>query len=176
MATTPRVPSAIDGVPASFMTVFAHVPGLAAAFGRLYGTMWSHGVVDQVTKETMRLRNARVTDCGFCRQVRFDGARQAGLTEDVAALIDDGFESSELSERQKLVLRWTDAFLQAPVEVHDDLVAEMQAALSPEEIVECTYAVTLFLGFSKMLIVLGTEPEPGTMPTTVLPTPDLVEA
>ena len=35
------------------------------AFPRLYGQFWSHGVVDQPTKEVTRLRNARITDCGF---------------------------------------------------------------------------------------------------------------
>jgi hypothetical protein len=45
--------------------VLAHAPQSATAFSRLYGTFWSHGVVDHPTKELIRLRNARVTDCGF---------------------------------------------------------------------------------------------------------------
>ena len=172
MSSTPRVPSAIEGADASFGTALAHQPGLAMAFGRLYGTLWSHGVVDHVTKETIRLRNARVTDCGFCRQVRFDKAREAGLTEDVAELIDDGYESSALTDRQKLALRLTDVYLRDPKGVSPDLAAEISAALTPEEIVESTFALSMFMGFAKVLIALGTEPEPGTMPTTVLPTPD----
>jgi hypothetical protein len=46
-------------------TLLAHAPLAAKAFSRLYGTFWSHGVVDHPTKELIRLRNARVTDCGF---------------------------------------------------------------------------------------------------------------
>ena len=38
---------------------------LLRAFLRAYGTLWSHGVVDQATKEAGRLRNARVVDCGL---------------------------------------------------------------------------------------------------------------
>lgn len=174
MSSRPRVPSAIDGLDASFGTVFAHQPGLAAAFGKLYGTMWSHGVVDHVTKETIRLRNARVTDCGFCRQVRFDKARAEGLTEEIADLIDADYESSALTERQKLVLRYTDVFLRDPTTLPTALAHELAAELTPEEIVECTLALALFLGFAKMLIALGAEPAPGTMGTTVLPTPDFV--
>jgi hypothetical protein len=37
----------------------------ATTFPRLYGTFWSHGIVDQPTKEVTRLRNARITDCGY---------------------------------------------------------------------------------------------------------------
>ena len=172
MSSTPRVPSAIEGADASFGTALAHQPGLATAFGRLYGTLWSHGVVDHVTKEAIRLRNARVTDCGFCRQVRFDKARDAGLTEDVADLIDDGYESSALADRLKLALRLTDVYLLDPKGVRPELAADLSATLTPEEIVESTFALSMFMGFAKVLIALGTEPAPGTMPTTVLPTPD----
>jgi hypothetical protein len=31
----------------------------------LYGLLWSHGEVDHTAKEVARLRNARVTDCGY---------------------------------------------------------------------------------------------------------------
>jgi alkylhydroperoxidase family enzyme len=31
----------------------------------LYGLLWSHGEVDHTVKEVARLRNARITDCGY---------------------------------------------------------------------------------------------------------------
>lgn len=65
MSTTPRLPSAIPGQPPHFGSVMAHAPEVAASFGRLYATFWSKGVVDHRTKEVTRVRNARVTDCGF---------------------------------------------------------------------------------------------------------------
>lgn len=65
MSTVPRVPSAVPDRPAAFRTVFAHQPSLLEAFSALYGTFWSHGQVDHVTKEMTRLRNARITDCGY---------------------------------------------------------------------------------------------------------------
>ena len=100
MSTTPRVPSAIPGAPADFRTGLAHAPAVATAFHRLYATMWSEGVVSQTLKETARMRNARVTDCGFCKNVRFAGARTEGLSEDQVELIRDGFEDSALSDDQ----------------------------------------------------------------------------
>ena len=65
MSTTPRLPSAIDGTPANMSTLLAHQPDLARGFGDLYAEFWSRGEVDQPTKETVRIRNARVTDCGY---------------------------------------------------------------------------------------------------------------
>jgi hypothetical protein len=65
VSTVPRVPSAISGQPAHLRSVLAHRPELGEAFGRLYGTMWSKGVLAPDLKETARMRNARITDCGF---------------------------------------------------------------------------------------------------------------
>jgi alkylhydroperoxidase family enzyme len=65
MSTTPRLPSAIDGREADFGTVLAHHPALARAFATTYGSFWSEGVLDHPTKEAVRLRNARITDCGY---------------------------------------------------------------------------------------------------------------
>ncbi len=55
MSTVPRVPSAIPGQPPSLGSALAHCPELARAFHRLYGTLWSDGVVSQAIKETARV-------------------------------------------------------------------------------------------------------------------------
>jgi hypothetical protein len=65
MSSTPRLPSANPGQRAGLSNVLAHAIGPMTAFSRLYGTMWSHGKVDHATKEIVRLRNARITDCGY---------------------------------------------------------------------------------------------------------------
>lgn len=97
-------------------------------------------------------------------------ARQAGLTEDRVALIDDGYEASALDPRHKAAIAWADAFLANPAYPSDALRDELRRHFSPAEVVELTAALALFSGFSKIAIVLGQEPE--SMPTTVLPTPD----
>ena len=65
MSTTPRLPSAVEGKHASIRTVMAHSPVVRAAFDRMYATLWSAGAVEMDVKELVRLRNARVTDCGL---------------------------------------------------------------------------------------------------------------
>lgn len=66
MAGRPRVaPPAVEGGDAVQSSPLAHQPELLNAFLRLYGTLWSHGVVDHPTKEIARIRNARITDCGY---------------------------------------------------------------------------------------------------------------
>lgn len=63
MARLPRPPSAPDALAA--YGLLAHSPDVLRAFLGLYGRLWRDGVVDHPTKEVVRLRNARVTDCGY---------------------------------------------------------------------------------------------------------------
>ncbi len=49
------------------------------------------------------------------------------------------------------------------------VIAELQRLFTPDEIVEITYAIGTFIGYSKQIITLGMEPE--HLPLTVVPTP-----
>jgi len=144
-------------------------PDAAAAFWRLYGILWSHGTVDQPTKEVARLRNARTTGCNYCKAVRFDGARAAGLTEDRIDLIDDDYATSSLGDREKTVIGYVDTMLDDPLGLTTEQRAALRAELDEGELVELTLGIGLFHGFSKIAVALGPPPD---MPTMVVPTPD----
>lgn len=65
MSTTPRIGSAIPGTPSEFGTVMIHTPDIIAKFGELYAEFWQQGLISQEVKEMTRIRNARITDCGY---------------------------------------------------------------------------------------------------------------
>ena len=96
-------------------------------------------------------------------------ARQQGLTEDIADQIDEGYEASQLDDRQKAALRWTDAVLDNPGGIPADVQAGVERYLTPAELLELTMALALFHGLSRVLISLGLEPE--EMETTIVATP-----
>jgi alkylhydroperoxidase family enzyme len=149
-------------------SLFDHDPALFATFNRLYGTLWSEGVLDQATKEAGRLRNARKVDCKICRNLRFAGAIDAGLTEDLVELIEDGYDNTELPERIKLAIRYTDVLITDPSSLDDDLRAALAAEFSPEEIVELTATLTIASAFSKAAVAWGPPP---AIPRTEVATP-----
>jgi alkylhydroperoxidase family enzyme len=151
-------------------SALAHQPEALQAFLKLYGTLWSHGVLDQASKEMARIRNARRIDCAICKSIRFEGARQAGLSEAIVDQIRDGFEQSGLSARQKAVLAWTDAFLSPEPSADPELRRTMLAHFTPAELVELTAGLALFMGFSKIAVSLGGMPD--ELPVNVQPTPD----
>jgi alkylhydroperoxidase family enzyme len=101
--------------------------------------------------------------------VRFAVAKQQGLTEERVDLIDDDFEHSALSDREKAVIRFTDAVL-AAARVSPELERELLTHFDEGQIVELGMGVALFLGFSKIAISLGQAP--ADMPTMVVATPD----
>jgi len=65
MSTTPRLTSAIAGQAPNFVSVLSHAPELLERFGVLYAELWQMGTLPADLREMTRLRNARVTDCGY---------------------------------------------------------------------------------------------------------------
>ena len=65
MATTPRLPSAVEGAPANIGTVRRHAPAVMEAFDAMYAVLLGRGVAGMDVKEAMRLRNALDTGCGL---------------------------------------------------------------------------------------------------------------
>jgi alkylhydroperoxidase family enzyme len=170
MSTTPRVSSAIPGEPPHFGSVLAHRPALAARFAELYGAFWASDVLSARIKELCRMRNARITACGFCRQVRFDKPLGEGLDEAVLNDIADDYAASDrLTDAEKAALRFTDALIHDPALLDGEARAALHRHFTAEQITELGLGVALFLALAKVLIVLGLEPE--GMDRTVLPTP-----
>ncbi|MBH79782.1 MAG: hypothetical protein CMQ49_04635 [Gammaproteobacteria bacterium] len=65
MSTKPRISSAVPDQPAQFATVMMHTPASTGRFFDLYAEFWQRGVVADELKEMTRMRNARITDCGY---------------------------------------------------------------------------------------------------------------
>ena len=96
-------------------------------------------------------------------------AREQGLTDEHVEQIDDGYETSMLSERDKTALQLTDAIVGDPRQVPESLQKQLRDHFSDPQIVEMSLGVGLFLALSKVLISLGLEPE--EMDIAITPTP-----
>jgi alkylhydroperoxidase family enzyme len=67
--------------------------------------------------------------------------RKDGITEQQLLDLHDFETSPQFSEVEKLVLRYAVAMTQTPVEVSDDLFAELQKHFNPQQMVELTSAI-----------------------------------
>lgn len=66
-------------------------------------------------------------------------------------------------------MAWADNLLDGGSAPDDELQARLRQHFSTAEIMELTYAMGSFIGYSKQLIMLGLEPE--TMPVVGVPIP-----
>ncbi len=96
-------------------------------------------------------------------------AREQGLTEKHVEQINDDYEDSQLSERDKTALQLTDAIVGDPRQVPESLQKQLRTHFSDPQIVEMSIGIGLFLALSKVLISLGLEPE--KMDIAITPTP-----
>ncbi len=76
---------------------------------------------------------------------------------------------SPLSARDVATLRLTDVLIRDPQPVSPALQAELRSHFTDAQIVDLAVGVGIFHALSRVLVVLGLEPE--HMPTTAIPTP-----
>lgn len=100
--------------------------------------------------------------------MRFNSAREAGLTEAKVDRIVDGYEQV-LPPAETAALQLTDAIIGHPQSLPEETRQALKAHFTDAQIVELALGVGMFMGMSKVLINLGLEPE--QMPVTVVPTP-----
>ena len=79
-------------------------------------------------------------------------------------------DSTLFSEAERLALEYAERITYTDRKVDDALVDELKKHYSDAQIVELTAGLALFMGFSKIAIVLGAVPE--SMPVLVVPTPE----
>lgn len=121
--------------------------------------IWHNGPLTAAEVELARLRNARKVNCVFCKAVRYDIAIEAGLDETKVEQITDDFDQSELSHREKLILTYTDYYLEQPTALTAEFKQHMNEEFSAAEIVHLSLAIMLCNCFSRCAVSLGGMPE-----------------
>lgn len=137
--------------------------GLAAqtvdAIVALNNTVWRKNSVRLSLVEMLRLRNARTVNCVFCKSVRYDVAKQDGLTEEKVSRIDDNFSDSDLSEIEKLTLAFADVYLRTPDRFDPQLITDLRKHFSEEQICHMAISIATFNATSRCAVSLGGMPE-----------------
>ena len=126
------------------------VPETLDYYMALNRKVWECGPLTPAEIEIARLRNARTVNCVFCKSVRY---------EDKVAMIQDDFRESALSEREKLIVAFTDQFLNDPSGLTEQLKAELLAEFTSEALVHLSLVVAHFSGFSRCAVSLGGMPD-----------------
>jgi alkylhydroperoxidase family enzyme len=149
-------------------SALGQVPETLEEIITLNGQVWQHSLVSPTLLEVVRLRNARTVNCVFCKAVRYEVARQDGLTEERAGLIDADYQHSALTEREKLTIALADSYLGFPAGVKPELAAQLAREFSAAQIASLFVALMTFNFTSRTAVSIGGMPE-GPLPVVLLP-------
>jgi len=149
-------------------SALGQVPETVEEVIALNGAVWQSSLVSPTLLEMVRLRNARTVNCVFCKAVRYEVARNDGLTEERAQLIDANYQHSSLSRREKLAIALADSYLGFPAGVRPELAADLAAEFTPAQIAALLVALMTFNFTSRTAVSIGGMPE-DPLPVMVLP-------
>lgn len=114
-------------------------------------------VLDPLTSEIVRLRNAALQGCKFCGSFRSHVAQEQGMNEPLVDDIFGDYESSErLTERSKVALRLVDAFILGFGHVTEELARQGHELFTDAELAAIGLRV-LSSSTNKIGIALGTD-------------------
>ena len=149
-------------------SALGQVPETVDEIITLNGEVWQNSLVSPTLLEMVRLRNARTVNCVFCQAVRYEVARNDGLTEERAQLIDAHYQVSSLSRREKLAIALADSYLGFPAGVTPELAPQLADEFTRAQLASLLVALMTFNFTSRTAVSIGGMPE-GPLPVMVLP-------
>jgi AhpD family alkylhydroperoxidase len=121
--------------------VMAHHPRVLAGYGAMeQATMSSHRCPENL-KALAELKAATMTGCNFCMDIGSAIARKHGISERQLKEFLIYRESDAFSPLDRLVIDYAVAMSRGPVEVSDELFAQLREHLDEAQIVELTSAI-----------------------------------
>jgi len=119
-------------------------------------------LTDVRDKELVAIKTSYLNGCDYCLGHNVDFGQQVGLTVEQiqAAVSPDYRESDVLSERQKALVRWTEAVTRNTAEADDEAFAELGEHYSDPEIAELTLMSGVFNMWNRFTRALQIELEP----------------
>ncbi len=141
-----RVRERADG-PTELDQVWGLRPEYYALFMQDYGK--SIGRIDPVILELCRLRIAQMVESEFDLALRYRPATDSGLSEDKIAALSDYPTSLLFSERERIILEFTEQWVIQSSSITDDDVARLQTVMSPEDFMYFCKALSLIDQFAR---------------------------
>jgi uncharacterized peroxidase-related enzyme len=119
-------------------------------------------LVDVKDKELVAIKTSHMNGCDYCLGHNVDFGQTVGLSlEQIQATCRSDYADSELlSDRQKALIRWTEAVTMNTAEEDDEAFAEMRRHYSDAEIAELTLMSGLFNMWNRFTRALHIELEP----------------
>ena len=123
--------------------IWAHQPKMMSGMGKFQGAVRKGNTVDERLKYLVELKGAQMIGCEYCVDLGSQICRNSGFSDEELLAIPRYRQSDLFSEREKVALDYAVAVMRTPVEVSDELFAQMKEHFTDEQIVEITALLTV---------------------------------
>ena len=123
--------------------IWAHQPKMMSGMGKFQQAVRKGNTVDERVKYLVELKGAQMIGCEFCVDLGSQICRNSGFSDEELLALPRYRQSDLFSEREKLALDYTVAVMHTPVEVTDELFAQIKEQFSDQQIVEITALLTV---------------------------------
>jgi AhpD family alkylhydroperoxidase len=123
--------------------IYAHHPLLMTGYGALEeATRRSHRVPEHI-KALAEMRAAMLAGCEWCLDFGSSVALQSGLSQEQLAELPTYRDSERFDEVERLVLDYASGMSRTPVDVPDELFAQLHEHFDEAQMVELTSAIAI---------------------------------
>jgi AhpD family alkylhydroperoxidase len=125
------------------MELYAHAPRLLLGYGMFeQATAKLHRVPERL-KTLAELKAAALTTCEYCVDIGSQIARRAGISDAQLLALPRYRDSDQFTDLERLVLDYAVGMSRTPVEVPDELLAQLHSQFDDAQIVELTNAIAI---------------------------------
>ncbi len=118
--------------------IWAYQPKMMFGMGKFNQAVRKGKSVDERLRNLLELKGAQMIGCEFCVDLGSQICRNSGFSDDELLAIPRYRQSDLFTEREKLALDYTVAVMRTPVEVTDELFAQIKEHFTDEQLVEIT--------------------------------------
>ena len=137
----------------------AHHPKLLFGYGIVATALERSSAVDEHLKHLAQLRAAQLIGCEWCLDFGSYLAQRSGLPEAKLRELATWRASERFEPLERLVLEYAEAMTRTPVEVTDELFAELREHLDERQMVELTMTIAMENLYSRSNWAFGLEGE-----------------
>jgi AhpD family alkylhydroperoxidase len=120
------------------MEIWAYQPKMMMGMGKFNQAVRKGKSIDERLKNLVELKGAQMIGCEYCVDLGSQICRNSGLSDNELLALPRYRQSDLFTEREKLALDYTVAVMRTPVEVTDELFAQMKEHFSDKQLVEIT--------------------------------------
>ena len=130
--------------------ILQHRPEVSAALGGVTAALLSSGTLPRRLVELVRLRIAFHNQCRSCMSLRYAGAVDDGLTEDLVCSLERPQEAPDLTEPERAALRYADLFATDHLAIDDAVYDDLRRHFDEGQLVELGLHCAVDVGIGRL--------------------------